>query len=170
MPTSITCPGCHSTLQLRPEYAGKKIRCPKCQEVLTVPVDAEEDEPLDVTPADEAFTATKPARETVPPARKKRASRRDEEDEDEDDRDDGPRYVPCPRCGARGPERVLWTPWGSFYGPALFTHVRCRKCDYTYNGNSGGSNLIPAIIFVTIPALLLLGVIGFIVYMFMNMR
>ena len=105
----------------------------------------------------------RPAREAVPPAPKKR-SRRDEEDE-EDDRDGGPAYVPCPRCGARGATRVLWTPWGSFYGPALFTHVRCPNCAYAYNGNTGRSNLLPAIFFVTIPLILLLGLLGLVAYM-----
>src|SRR5262245_40471404 len=62
---------------------------------------------------------------------------------DEEDEQDRPRrkssYRPCPRCGARGATRVTWTPWGSFYGPALFTHVRCPECGYAYNGRTGRS-------------------------------
>ena len=57
---------------------------------------------------------------------------------------------------------MLFTPWGSFYGPALFNHVRCPECRYAYNGRTGRSNLIPAIIFVTIPALIIAGLLGFI--------
>ena len=68
-------------------------------------------------------------------------------------------FEPCPRCGAEDPKRVKWTPWGNFYGPMLFNHVRCRKCQYAYNGRTGGSNLIWAIIFVTIPLVLIVGII-----------
>ncbi len=76
-------------------------------------------------------------------------------------------FRPCPRCGAEGPKRVLWTPWGSFYGPALFHHVRCRECRYAYNGRTGRSNLLWAMIFVTIPSLIIAGLltfIGFVLY------
>jgi len=68
-------------------------------------------------------------------------------------------FKPCPRCGAEGAKRVLFTPWGSFYGPALFNHVRCPECRYAYNGRSGGSNLIPAILFVTVPLVLMAAII-----------
>jgi len=164
MTHKMTCTGCHATLQLRPEYAGKKIRCPKCQQVLTVPAETEEEAPVELEAIeDDAFTNTRPARETVPPAPIKRSHRRDEEDED--DRDDGPHYVSCPRCGTRGASRVLWTPWGSFYGPALFTHVRCPHCFHAYNGQTGRSNLVPAILFITIPLVLLLGLLGLVAYM-----
>jgi hypothetical protein len=71
-------------------------------------------------------------------------------------------FKPCPRCLADGAQRVLFTAWGSFYGPALFNHVRCPECRCAYNGRSGRSNLVPAIIFVTIPALIIAGLLGFI--------
>jgi hypothetical protein len=51
---------------------------------------------------------------------------------------------------------VAWTAWGSYYGPALFAHVRCPVCDHTYNGKTGRSNLMPAIIFVAVPIFLIL--------------
>ena len=54
---------------------------------------------------------------------------------------------------------MTWTPWGSFYGPALFNHVRCRECGFGYNGLTGKSNLIPAIFFVTVPAVLIVGIL-----------
>lgn len=73
-------------------------------------------------------------------------------------------FKPCPKCGAGGAKRVTWTPWGSFYGPAMFNHVRCPQCDYKYNGKTGGSNLIPAIIFVTIPLLLIGAIVGGLIY------
>ncbi len=84
-------------------------------------------------------------------------------DEDEEEKAES-EYVPCPRCGARRSERVVFTFWGSFYGPALLTHVQCPKCYCKYNGKTGRSNLIPAIIFVLIPLILILAVIGGLVF------
>jgi hypothetical protein len=72
-------------------------------------------------------------------------------------------FKPCPRCGAEGAKRVLFTPWGSFYGPALFNHVRCPECRCAYNGRSGGSNLIPAILFVAVPLILMAAIIIYMV-------
>jgi predicted RNA-binding Zn-ribbon protein involved in translation (DUF1610 family) len=93
-----------------------------------------------------------------------------DEDDDDDEPERRPRrkgvsFRPCPRCGASGPERVTWTPWGSFYGPALFTHVRCRECGYGYNGRTGGSNLVPAVLMVAIPAILIVAIILGLLYM-----
>jgi DNA-directed RNA polymerase subunit RPC12/RpoP len=62
-------------------------------------------------------------------------------------------YLACPRCGTPDPQRVLWTFWGSIYGPALFHHVACRKCGTTYNGQTGRSNLPVIICFTVIPLL-----------------
>jgi predicted RNA-binding Zn-ribbon protein involved in translation (DUF1610 family) len=86
-------------------------------------------------------------------------------DEEDDDEDDDARhrpvasFKPCPRCGASNVERVTWTAWGSFYGPALFTHVRCLECGYGYNGRTGRSNLVPAIVMVAVPAILIVAII-----------
>jgi len=86
--------------------------------------------------------------------------------DEEDDREEvDSEYVPCPRCGARGAERVIFTFWGSFYGPALFTHVRCPKCYYKYNGKTGRSNRIPAVLFVLVPLLLIFGIIGGVIFL-----
>jgi predicted Zn finger-like uncharacterized protein len=80
-------------------------------------------------------------------------------------------FKPCPRCGATGATRVTWTIWGSFYGPALFNHVRCPECRYAYNGRSGRSNLVPAIFFVTIPAILIAAIVGVVVWLIVaNLR
>jgi predicted RNA-binding Zn-ribbon protein involved in translation (DUF1610 family) len=167
--------------------AGKKIKCPRCGHIVTVPAD----EPVvveEVTPDEEHITTEPPTRQARPSAVATRAcpecgeripatARKcrhckadlDDEDEDEDDRPVRRRssYKPCPRCGESGATRVTWTPWGSFYGPALFTHVRCPGCGYAYNGRTGRSNLIPAIIFVLVPLmgiLLILGFLGWIIY------
>jgi hypothetical protein len=73
------------------------------------------------------------------------------------------KFAPCPSCGDTDAKRVVWTFWGSFYGPALFNHVRCVNCGAAYNGRTGRSNLIPAILFLTVSAMLVivaLGVVG----------
>jgi uncharacterized protein YbaR (Trm112 family) len=37
MAETVSCPGCKVKLKLKPEYAGKKIKCPKCASVIAVP-------------------------------------------------------------------------------------------------------------------------------------
>ena len=183
MATTLNCPGCQTPLRVREDMAGKKIKCPRCGQVVTVPAD----EPVvleEVTEATgaEKITADPPASkgprskaatrpcpecgERIPvTARTCRYCKADLDDDDEEDEDDRPirrrpAYKPCPRCGETGATRVTWTPWGSFYGPALFTHVRCPGCGYAYNGRTGRSNLIPAIIFVLVPLIGILGILG----------
>jgi len=103
-------------------------------------------------------------------ARKCRHCLRWLDDEKEDAAEDwSSEYKPCPRCGARGASRVIFTFWGSFYGPALFTHVRCPKCRYAYNGKTGRSNTLKAILFVSIPLLLILTIIGGLAYLIMSL-
>ena len=36
-PSRIACPGCGAKLRFAPEHAGKAVRCPRCQNVVTVP-------------------------------------------------------------------------------------------------------------------------------------
>jgi predicted RNA-binding Zn-ribbon protein involved in translation (DUF1610 family) len=81
-------------------------------------------------------------------------------DEDDDADEPGMSFKPCPRCNKSGAERVVWTPWGSFYGPYLLSHVRCPGCGYKYNGKTGRSNLVPAVIFVVVPLLGILFIVG----------
>jgi hypothetical protein len=64
--------------------------------------------------------------------------------------------MPCPNCGGREAKRVKWTWWGSFWGPKLFTHVRCVDCGFCFNGKTGDSNIIPAILFVVVPLVLII--------------
>jgi predicted Zn finger-like uncharacterized protein len=191
MPQIIHCPGCGAPLRVREELAGKNVKCPKCAHVVPVPRPPAAHEAADVTPVGPPPVAAEPktaeAPEEVRPAGKPRmrecpscgernpvAARKcrycrawlDEDEPEAEDR--GPRrrrktsYVPCPKCGARGATRVTWTIWGSFYGPAMFNHVRCPDCGYKYNGRTGRSNLIPAIIFITIPAILIAAILGFV--------
>jgi hypothetical protein len=87
----MNCPECDALLRSASGFEpGKKVRCPKCKEVITVPEAA-------------SRVKTKPTRPAEPddddedrPARKKAAarperSRRDEDDEDDEDEDDRPR-------------------------------------------------------------------------------
>jgi hypothetical protein len=192
MPVTLTCDGCKSTLKVRSDLAGKKIKCPKCAALVLVPAEDEEDfAPVEVAP-DESGEA---------PARKSRSSRDDDDDDgprsgirtdrkhrdEDDDEDDRPpkrrrdrddddddygdrirkksKYVPCPECDAPNPQKVKWTIWGSFYGPAMFSHVRCQECGYCYNGKTGRSNVIPATIFVTVPLVGILTILGATIWM-----
>ena len=166
MPLTITCPSCRACLRVQDSTSGQSMLCPRCGGTVPVP----DEEPLTVLPADDEAPPRAPAepagptklcpachREIPRAARKCRYCRDWVEEEDED----APaRYKPCPRCGATGAERVVFTFWGSFYGPALFSHVRCPDCGYAYNGRTGRSNLVPAIIFVTVPLVLILLILG----------
>ena len=179
MSSTLKCPGCQTPLRVRDDMAGKKIKCPRCarhrhpgprnRDARRGSLGREDhrraaDREIRREPA-----ATRPCPAcgerialTARQCRHCQAKVEDEDEEDDEDRSIRPRskYKACPRCGEVGAKRVMWTPWGSFYGPALFTHVRCPECGYAYNGKSGRSNLIPAIVFVTIPLLIILAIFG----------
>lgn len=165
MAETVTCPACQAALQLGNVSAGQQIQCPRCQALVTVPTrDAvragiTEELPPAVVPVSREETRPCPSC-GQPIARTAQKCRHCKTWLEEEEEFYKPQFKPCPRCGATGANRVLFTFWGSFYGPALFTHVRCPRCGCAYNGRTGRSNLIPAIIFVTIPALLILGIIG----------
>ena len=162
----MRCPGCRAKLRMRPEFAGKRVKCPRCKLAISVPAAIVKEVkvvPAAVEPEPERVTAQKPKKKIKAPVV------RDEPEGGPDEADEGledaPAFKPCPRCGGKRPRRVNWTAWGSFYGPAMFSHVRCRRCGYAYNGKSGRSNLIPAIIFVAIPTIGILVVLGFVSWM-----
>jgi hypothetical protein len=165
---------------VRDDLAGKKVKCPRCQTILVVP--AEQEEVAVGAPARKAGAQARPhtgktgrIQAAEPVARRKQGIRTSPgPDHDEavspsrrnkkGDRG-GRKYKPCPKCGAEEPKKVKWTAWGSFYGPAMFSHVACQECGYCYNGKTGGSNLVAAIVFVTVPLIGILGIIGAIIYM-----
>jgi hypothetical protein len=165
MTHTITCPSCQAALQIRPEYAGRSVHCPRCSATVSVPAAAAAPEAPAAQPAPaEHIEEVRPVSRAAPrqpvvltavgegPAPPRPLPRREEPE-------DRPRrrasYKPCPRCGKGGAERVLWTPWGSFYGPAMLTHVRCPACGYGYNGRTGHSNALGIFFFTLIPLLLL---------------
>jgi DNA-directed RNA polymerase subunit M/transcription elongation factor TFIIS len=145
----LTCPGCQAVLRVRDDMAGKQIKCPRCAKAVQVPAGG---------------GITKEAR----PRAKEPVLVEPIEDEEEEEAPVKQRskYEPCPRCGAEEARRVKWTFWGSFYFTALFKHVRCRACGCGYNGRTGRSNLLPAILCVSVAAAALLGVLGFIAWFF----
>jgi phage FluMu protein Com len=171
MSITLRCTGC-CVMKLRDDLAGKKVRCPRCKAVLVVP-DAEEE----VVEAQAGKATPKIRRKTghtgrvqsgepAPVRQNRMRIGRDEGKELEIPRPGKTsKYKPCPRCGAEEPTRVKWTSWGSFYGPKLFTHVRCPECGYCYNGKSGRSNALPATMFVVVPLLGILGILGGVVYL-----
>jgi DNA-directed RNA polymerase subunit RPC12/RpoP len=175
MPIQVACVGCGAQLRVRDEYLGKAIKCPQCGQVLRpelppeTAAEAAEQVPV-VQVADDGITEERPRS-------RRRRDDEDDESESEGEHERRPRrksgYVRCPSCGAKRPQRVIWTFWGSFYGPALLNHVRCTECGTKYNGRTGGSNLIPAIIFVLVPLILIfvvLGALGWVLWTRLNPR
>ena len=84
------------------------------------------------------------------------------DDNDHNDQRGRPRHShwrPCPKCGGDRIPKVRFTMWGSFLGPALLAHVRCQDCGCKFNGRSGRSNLIPIILFVSVPLSVIAGLV-----------
>jgi len=179
MSVAVTCPSCQTKLRVRDELAGKEVKCPRCSLPVTVPAEDPVELPVEAVQAETPGPKRQSAGPTRPcpecgqriatSARKCRhcgALVEEEEDLGPAELVSSP-YVPCPKCHAPGPEKVVFTFWGSFYGPALFHHVKCLECGYKYNGKTGGSNLPWAILFVTVPLLLILlilGCVGFFIF------
>ncbi|QEH32183.1 hypothetical protein OJF2_06520 [Aquisphaera giovannonii] len=55
MPISLVCSTCGRSYQLKDEYAGRKVRCPGCQEVQVVPAAPDGDEAHDAWQADDGL-------------------------------------------------------------------------------------------------------------------
>lgn len=62
-------------------------------------------------------------------------------------------YAPCPKCGARDASKVSFTWWGGLVGPRMFHVVRCRACDASYNGRTGGKLTATIVVYQIIAAL-----------------
>jgi DNA-directed RNA polymerase subunit RPC12/RpoP len=160
MTIMVACAGCGAQLRLRDEYLGRAMACPRCGQRVEPkgsPEAAPVPEPVHVEPNPVEVAAPPIDFPEVLPVGPR--PRPEPEFDEQEVRSAGyGAFAPCPRCGSARAERVLWTPWGSFYGPALLKHVRCQGCGCKYNGGSGRSNLWPAIIFVLVPLLLIVGV------------
>jgi phage FluMu protein Com len=169
---AIQCPSCAKTLNVSDQYAGKKVRCPSCQGVLTVPPLAAAEASEEVTPV-----ASRP-RPAAPPQEyddRPRRPRRDDYDDRprrprrDDDYDDRPRrryegeWAPCPNCGCRDGTRARWTIWGGLLGPAMINVVRCHDCGSNYNGVHGDYNGGRIAIYIVVSLLISLVILGLVV-------
>src|SRR5262249_49875235 len=91
MPITLTCSSCTATLRVDEQQAGRRVRCPKCQEVITVPGatdDLGRQSVRDDYAADDRVTSRPPRQEYVEddesegrPIRRGRDRRYDEEEE-----------------------------------------------------------------------------------------
>jgi predicted RNA-binding Zn-ribbon protein involved in translation (DUF1610 family) len=160
MSLDIRCPHCDGSLHVREDFAGRTMKCPRCGSDFDVPAGAStavtEELPAPRVASGPTMPCPRCGERILATARKCRFCKAWIEEEEEDERPQS-QYKPCPKCGGRRAQRVLFTFWGSFYGPALLCHVQCPKCGCAYNGRTGRSNLIPAILFVAVP---LLGIVG----------
>jgi hypothetical protein len=147
MAETLVCPNCDCPIRVPAHHVGAKIACPQCEKLVAV--------------SGSQSAGSEDILEGIPTVVENRRQPAPVELDEDAAPPKGKSFKPCPRCGAEGAKRVLFTPWGSFYGPALFNHVRCPECRYAYNGRSGGSNLIPAILFVVIPLVLMAAIIGY---------
>jgi hypothetical protein len=169
MAETMKCPGCQAVLRVRADMAGKQIKCPRCDRAVKVPAP-------EVGITEQARPATS-GPVTVEPldddeeevVRVKRRSPAAEEAEDDDEEEVSvkrrSKYEPCPRCGAEESKRIPFTFWGSFYITALCCHVGCPECGCRYNGRTGRSNLLPAILCVSVALAGMIGLLGVIYYL-----
>jgi predicted Zn finger-like uncharacterized protein len=97
MPIRVNCPSCKTPHNLADDKAGRKVRCRKCEKVISVPAarKARRDD-------DEAIQE----RRTVKVKAKAAARRRDDDDDDEDD-DEERRPVPRKKAAAGGGSMTL---------------------------------------------------------------
>ena len=168
----ITCRHCSRAIRAADEYAGKKIRCPGCKEVLALPGGAPAtavqpppvvkaapppppkrrpvDEDDDMIPVAAEVAEDDDEEERRPPKRRKRRSRNRKGD-----------WADCPHCDAPGrASRVGFTWWGGALGPWIFSHVRCHECGTCYNGRTGKSNDMPILIYTLVSVFFSLLILG----------
>jgi predicted Zn finger-like uncharacterized protein len=183
MANIMACKSCGSQLRVRDEYLGRAMKCPKCGQTIQAGDEVEADVRADVPkvnpipgPIREAQARPRPvvlqpADDDVPEVRPKKRQRQggwegEGEGEGEGEVDVRRRapvsggFAPCPKCGNNDAERVLFTFWGSFHITNLVCHVQCPSCGTCYNGRTGRSNFLVALLCVMIPLLLILAVIG----------
>jgi hypothetical protein len=106
MPILVKCssPGCGQALRVNEDLGGKKVRCPKCKTIFTLPASAKA-AAAKGTPAKPAPAPRKPARddEDTPPIK---AVKRAPAHEDEDD--DRPAKKPVKKAKAKDVPSTLW--------------------------------------------------------------
>ena len=159
-------PSCSKNRNVPDKYAGKRVKCPACQGILTVP------EMLEEVIEEEAV-------EVVPVKPGKPVTRRvSEEDDEEEERIVQRTRALVPgrlttrtRTTARGGRNAVrlsavsgpivptagapmpfirYTFWGGIIGPLFINTVRRRECGTNYNGVHGDYNTTRIMIFVLI--------------------
>jgi predicted RNA-binding Zn-ribbon protein involved in translation (DUF1610 family) len=163
MAHTMACSGCGAQLRVRDEYAGRAMKCPRCG--LTLQPDAQADAPpVDPVPHPilETPTVLEPADDVpmVSPARRKQQNRWDSDVDVRRREHVAEPYAPCPKCGSTDAERVHFTFWGSFHITNMVCHVQCCSCGTRYNGRTGRSNLVVAILCILIPLFLIFVIVG----------
>jgi DNA-directed RNA polymerase subunit M/transcription elongation factor TFIIS len=156
----FNCQKCGQAMKAAPEHAGKKTRCPQCQELVPIPLQGVASQPVMTAPPPRPAPSPRPAPPVMDvmaadaaPVAPRRRPRDDDDDDDDDDREDDRRpgrrrrkqrrgdYEDCPKCGSPGhATRVMWTWWGGLVGPMIINTVRCHDCGTSYNGNTGNYN------------------------------
>ncbi|HEY1554592.1 MAG TPA: hypothetical protein VGF94_07125 [Kofleriaceae bacterium] len=48
-----------------------------------------------------------------------------------------PHELECPRCHHRGATKPGFTWWGGVLGPKIINHVKCDRCAYAFNPDTG---------------------------------
>jgi hypothetical protein len=100
MAETVACPGCQTQLKLKPEYAGRKIKCPRCAHLIVVPSIAGVRASRPEAGAGKAVTQRGPGA-----AGKKARPRADDDDDDAVIAEPPTRkkrrsdMAPCPECG-----------------------------------------------------------------------
>jgi DNA-directed RNA polymerase subunit RPC12/RpoP len=132
------CPDCKQLFRARDESAGNTVWCARCSKRVPVPQTGIQAAPLELVPID---PQVEPASNPFPFSDSSSSGAggpRFDPSMTEEAR--GP-YATCPHCGSPGgADRVTFTWWGGLLGPALFNHVRCRRCQNCYNGRTGQPN------------------------------
>lgn len=88
MPITVNCPNCGGAMRVPDNLAGKKVKCPKCANIMALPTATEDAAAIQATAP--APAVPPPLAETSPPPRERPARDRRERDRDErgDERDD----------------------------------------------------------------------------------
>jgi hypothetical protein len=102
MSITVACPSCGAKSSAPDNAAGRKVKCPKCQLVIPVPVDEAGAAEVHPVQSEEPRASSAPPRSSYEPA----GSHRDEPVK-EGDRRPGPRrgHFSCPFCGSDAPPR-----------------------------------------------------------------
>lgn len=163
----VTCTSCQTILRVQEQFAGKKMKCPRCSAVFDIPSwDADVEEEFEVVEEEgkAAGEEENPFEFDEEAQGKKAGAKATQKIKKVKEEDLPPRrksaYLPCPDCGNDGAKRIPWTFWGRYYWTNRYCHVACTQCGYRYNGETGESNLIPAILLVTLPLLVFLLAVG----------